>query len=249
MDSANATVDSGQPRPMSEPGRLIGMFWEPTAVFQDLAQRPRWWVPMLLVVAGSLIYTYAFSQIVGWRAFLEREFAQNERLQQMSAEMQRQIIQQQLGIVEVMSYVGALVGSVVVLVVVAALLLLVFKVAGGADLTFRHSFGITCYSWLPFVLYQALALVVMAFGRPEDFDLKNPLPFNPGWFLDPSASPAWLVALASSVDLFSLWALALLALGFSVATRKIKFGKAFTIVLLAWGIYVLLKTGWAALFG
>ena len=249
MDTSSEAAAAGTEGGMSELRRVFGIFWEPGAVFQDLAARPRWWVPMLLVIASAVVYTYAFSQIVGWRTFLEGEFARNERLQQLSAEMQRQIIQQQLGIVEVMAYVGAVAGSVIVLAAVAALLLMVFKIAGGADLTFRQSLAVTCYSWLPFALYYALALVVMAFGRPEDFDLKNPLPFNPGWFLDPASSSPWAVTLASSLDLFSLWVIALLALGYSTAARKVKFGKAFAVVLSVWAVYVLVKTGWTALFG
>ncbi len=247
MDESNGAREAAA-EGKSEPGRLFGIFWEPGAVYQDLARRPRWLTPFLLVIAASLIYTYAFAQIVGWREFLEREFARSESLQQMSAEMQRQIIRQQLGIVEVMAYVGAVAGTAVVLVAVAAMMLLMFRLAGAADAGFRQFFSITSYSWLPFVLYQGLSLIVMAYGRPEDFDLKNPLPFNPGWFLDPG-SPAWLVSLASSLDLFTFWVIGLLALGYSTAVRKVKFGTALALVAGTWAMYVLVKTGWAALFG
>ncbi len=248
MSTSNGVAEAEQPHAMSEWGRLFGIFWEPGAVFKDLAVRPRWLAPFALLIAMGLIYTYAFSQIVGWQAFLEREFARNPRLQQMSTEMQRQIIQQQKGIVEVMSYVGTLAGTAVALLAVAGVMLLAFRMAGSTETTFRQFFGATCYAWLPFALYQGLSLVVMTYGRPEDFDLKNPLPFNPGWFLD-TTSPAWLVSLASSLDLFSFWVIGLLALGYSTVAAKVKFGRAVAVVAGTWALFVLAKTGWAAIFG
>jgi hypothetical protein len=81
-----------------------------------------------------------------------------------------------------------------------------------------------------------------------DFNLTNPLPFNAGWFFDPVATPAWLVTLTTSLDLFTLWVIALVALGYSVAARKLSYGTAFSFVFGGWLLWVVLKTGSAALF-
>jgi hypothetical protein len=43
--------------------------------------------------------------------------------------------------------------------------------------------------------------------------------------------------------------MALLAIGISVAGRKVSVGKAFGAVFIPWLAFVLLKTGWVALFG
>jgi len=249
MSSPFPTFPGEQRPPMSEPGRLTGIFWEPKPVFEDLAARPRWWVPVLLITCLTLVFVFSFSRIVGWDTFLQQEVQNNSRLQQLSLQQQQQIVQQQSRVVGVVSYVGGAVGTVVSLLVVAGALLLMFRMAGATELSFRQAFSITSYSWLPFGLYQVLALVVLQFTRPTDFNLKNPLPFNAGWFLDPARTPAWLVSLGSSLDLFSFWVMALTALGFSVAARKIRYGKAFALVISVWVVYVALKTGWAALFG
>lgn len=250
MESADGSVSAPESGGMSEAGRIAGVFWEPKPVFEDLAARPRWWVPMILVVVFGLVYVAAFSQVVGWRTFMENEIANNSRLQELPAEQRQAIIEQQSKIAGVMGYAGAAVGGVVTLLLVAGVLLFGFKLAAGAvDLTFRQSLAIVCYGWLPFVLYQILALIALFYTNPADFDLRNPLPFNIGWFLDPSSASAGLVSAASSVDLFSFWVMALLALGFSVAVKKASYGKAFSIVLGAWFVWVLLKAGGAALTG
>ena len=121
--------------------------------------------------------------------------------------------------------------------------------AGESDVSFKQVFSVCSYSWLPLGLYQILTLVVLHFTNPADFNLKNPAPFNVGWFLDPSSTSAWAVSLGTSLDLFSFWVMALLALGLSVAARKIRYGKSFVLVISVWVVYVALKTGWSVLFG
>jgi hypothetical protein len=69
--------------------------------------------------------------------------------------------------------------------------------------------------------------------------------FNVGAYLDPE-SPAALRALGSSIDLFSLWIIVLLAIGVSSAARKMRFGKAFMAIALPWALWVCAKTGLAA---
>lgn len=234
---------------MTELGRLTGIFWDPKPVYQDLAARPRWWVPILLTTAAALAYVAAFSHRIGWEQFLEQELRSNPRLQQLSVEQQREILARQTKFVGVAGYAGAAVGTAVVCVVVAAVFLFVFRVFGGAELGFRHSLSITAYSFLPNALASALAIVVVTQTDPADFDLRNPLMLNAAWLVRSEGAPAWLRTLAASLDLFSIWTLLLLALGYSVAARKLRYSKSLALVLAVWGAYVALKTAWSALVG
>jgi hypothetical protein len=60
-----------------------------------------------------------------------------------------------------------------------------------------------------------------------------------------AAKPLW--ALLTSIDVFSLWMVFLLAVGFGVASRKTT-SSAIWGVGIAWAIVVLVKVGWAAIF-
>jgi hypothetical protein len=52
-------------------------------------------------------------------------------------------------------------------------------------------------------------------------------------------NPKWLMSLATSLDLFTIWALVLLAIGFSTAARKLSFSKALITIAIPWLIWVL----------
>jgi hypothetical protein len=70
---------------------------------------------------------------------------------------------------------------------------------------------------------------------------------NLGLLLEKSSAAKPLWALLSSIDLFSLWMVFLLAVGFGVASKKTT-GSAIWGVGIPWILIVLAKVGWAAIF-
>ena len=237
------------PAKMSEAGRLAGIFWEPKPVFEGLAVQPRFWVPLILLTILSLVYLTSFARLVGFESLTRRQLETNPRTAQLPAEQRERAIQQGTRIATPMAYVGGALGVTVSTLVVAGVLLGCMNLVGGAKLRFRQAFSITCYSFLPSGLATILALVVMLLKDPADFDLQSPLPLNVGAFLDRGAVGGFLHSVAGSLDLFSLWVILLLALGFSTAAKRMSYGKALALILLPWGIYVLLKSALAGLTG
>jgi hypothetical protein len=78
--------------------------------------------------------------------------------------------------------------------------------------------------------------------------LQNVVASNPGAFL-PEGSAKWLAALLGSIDLFAIWTLILLAIGFSATNpKKLSFGKAAALAGAGWLIFILLKVGFTAAF-
>lgn len=236
------------PRPLTEAQRLIGVFWEPKPVFQDLAAHPRWWTPLILMTALSLIYVVMFSRIVGWETFMRHQFETNERMQQMPQEQRERALEQSVKIAAGFGYAGAVLGVPVSLLLISAVLLGIFNGLAGAELRFRQAFSITTYASLPSALGAVLGMVVMRFKNPEDFDLQNPVPLNLGAYLDPTGTPKFLHSIAGSLDLLSIWVILLLALGFSTAARKVSYRRALILILIPWAAYVLIKAGWSAAF-
>ena len=117
-----------------------------------------------------------------------------------------------------------------------------------ADIGLNRMMGVVGYGFLPTSLSTLLALLVMYLKPPEDFDIRNPLAFNVGAFI-PSDSAQWMKGLASSIDVFSFWIMALMAVGVSAASRKMSFGKALAVIMLPWALYVLLKTSYLVMVG
>ena len=242
-DAAPATKE------MNEFQRLTGVFWEPRPVFENLAAHPRWWTPLLLLTALAVVFTTMLSNVVGFETIIRQQMESNTRLQQLPPEQVEKIIAQQTGVASKIGIAGSFLGVSLMTLAIAGILFGVFSLAGGATLKFKQAFSATCYSFLPTGLSTILALIVMYFKDPADFDVRSPLPLNAGAFLDASAVPKWLHSVAASIDVFSIWVMLLLALGFSAALGKMRFSRALILVLSSWIVWVLAKAGWATVFG
>ena len=243
-----------QPESMGEIGRLTGVIWEPKPVFEDLAERPRWWAPIILLTILSIVFVTAFSRRVGIDTFMQqqmdKQFQKNPQMAQLSAEQRERAVGVSMAITKYAMYGGAVVGITFSVLLTAAIMLGLLNLLGGAGLKFREVFSVTSYAFLPSAISTVLALVVMFLKNPEDFDLQHPLPTNLGAFLSTQTTPKWLLGLAGSIDLFTIWVMLLMALGFSVVAKRLSFAKSLTLVLIPWAVYVLIfKVALAGLQG
>jgi uncharacterized membrane protein len=86
---------------MSELALVTGVFFNSSKTFADLGRRPRWFVPLLLVVLATVAYLYAVSQHVGWERVVRRSMETNARVQSLSAEQREQAVEHKVGKVKV----------------------------------------------------------------------------------------------------------------------------------------------------
>jgi Yip1-like protein len=229
---------------MNEAARLAGVFFSPGKAFADIARRPRWWIPLILISILSTIYLTAFTQRVGWESVLRPAIESNQNMQNMTVQQREQLITTAAGFYKYVGY-GSVVFTLFYVFIVAVLLMFLFDTMMSAGIGLKRMMAIVAYGILPLVIQTALSMVVLFLKDPEEFNLQNPLMFNVGAFMSRD-SPAGLRALGSSIDLFTLWIIVLLAIGVSAAGRKIGFGKAFTGIVLPWALFVGLKTAAAA---
>src|SRR5690348_12904211 len=78
---------------MSELNRLAGTFFSPKAALTDVARRPRWWIPMIVIGVISTVLITAFGQHVGWERVIRKGVEQNPRYQDMTAAQRQQAIE------------------------------------------------------------------------------------------------------------------------------------------------------------
>jgi Yip1 domain len=246
------SVQTPEPSPagMGEFARITGVFFEPTKTFQDVAERPRWVVPMLLIIVVSIVYMALYTQHVGWERMMRHQLENNTRAAQMSNEQREQMIATQARFAPIIGYVGAVVGVPIYMLVSSAVLLAIVAGMMSAPVKFKQIFAVMSYAGLTGLVSAALAIVVMFLKNPDDFNLQNPLVFNPGAFMDPLTSSKFLYSLASSLDLFVFWNIFLIATGIKAAAgKRMSFGKALFAVMLPWGLFVLGKSAVAGMFG
>ena len=229
---------------MSEPARLAGVFFSPGKAFADIARRPRWWIPVILSAILSTIYLNAFTQLVGWESVIRPAIERNPNTQNMPAQQREQLIRTTAGLYKYLGY-GSILISLFSVFIIAVILMFLFDTMMSAGVGLKRMMAIVAYAFLPMMIYTALSMVVLYLKDPDEFNLQNPLMFNVGAYLSTDA-PAALRSLGSSIDLFSLWVVVLLAIGISAAAHKISFGKALAGVALPWALYVCLKVAASA---
>jgi hypothetical protein len=234
------------PQPqMSEAARIAGVFFSPGKAFADIARRPRWWIPVILIALIGTVYLNIFTQRVGWESVIRPAIERSAQTQNMTAQQREQVIATASRLYKYLGYGGSAVGTLFYVFIVAVLLMFLFDTMMSAGIGLKRMMGIVAYGFLPLLIQTLLSMVVLFLKDPEEFNLQNPLMFNVGAYLSPD-SPAALRAFGSSIDVFSLWIIVLLAIGVSTTARKMSFGKAFAGVALPWALWVCIKTAAAA---
>lgn len=141
-----------------------------------------------------------------------------------------------------------MVGSPLVVLVVNALFALLlwggFAFVLGGSTTYGEMFAVSIFASLPNALNSVIAIVTVFVSDPQSYNLNIPSPASLAYFLS-TDSAAWLLSLGKSLDVFSLWTLALAGFG-GALVAKVKPIRGIAMVFGVWILYVLVKTGIAA---
>jgi Yip1 domain len=220
--STTAPVTTQGAEPLSEPQRLINTFIAPTKTFADLTRKPSWWAPWLISAILSVLLGYMLGQKVGFDQLAENAVKMSPRdsarLDRASPEDRAQEMQMRTAMTKGIYYAFPVI-IVVSALIMAGVLLGTFNFGMGARIPFKTALAVVFYAFVPFaVLGNLIALAAIAAPgfAPEGFNPQNPTATNLAAFMDPSeASPA-VYALATGVDIFNVWTVVLLGIGFSV---------------------------------
>lgn len=223
---------------------IWGVLLAPEKTFGALAVRPHWLPALLLLVAAAL----ALSVIVTPR--LDMKQVIRDAIEDSGREVSAAQLEQQTEMAEKFKWVGAVSQVVLqpaVYMLMAAIFLVVFRLMG-SDIDFRHSLSVAVHGMMPFLLATVLAIPVVL-SRTE-LSMEE---VRSGGFLHsnlaafaPESAGKMLVAFLGSIDLFSIWAIALLAIGYRVV-GKVSKAAALGVVIALWAVVVAGKVGLAAL--
>ena len=232
----------------SFPERLLGIFISPAETLADVARKPGFLAPLIAVVIAAIAVTETMLWKIGMERIVRMSIEQSSRASSMSPDQMDQAVRQGAPIAAIFMHIAAVVSAPIFLLIVAGLGILIVNLIFGAQTKFKTVFSLACYANLVALLSSLMAAVVNLFGDPDHFNPQNPVPTNVGFFLNPLEVSKPLYALASSVDIFTIWLLILLAIGLSEGTeRKVKPLPIFLVYAVFWGIWILLKVGLAML--
>jgi hypothetical protein len=234
----------GSPEPPPEPGnRIIGTFVAPEETFRAIARRPTWLAPILLWTAMAIAATAIMTPRLDMEALVRKRMASSGR--ELSQDQMAQAVQRS----ESLKWVFA--GPAVLMPAVISLLLTLVFWAGyrafGSELGYKQAYAVTVHAFLPQVLGGLLLIpFLLRLDRIDDPQAAgNALKSNLGVLVDPVSHPV-LAAFLGSFDLFAIWTLVLLIIGYSIAARARKSRSAIFFISL-WALYILGKVGLTSL--
>jgi len=233
---------------MSAIARIFGVFFSPGRTFEDIVRRPSWLLPLALLTVLSMGVSFAINQRINWREFMSQQIEKNPQAAQLSAEQKEQRIEGGAKISPVFTYVFGTLGPILLVLIVGLLMWGAYSLLGGITTNFSTSMGITAHACLTGLISSPLFILILYLKPPGTVDLENPVAANLAAIL-PEDSAKWLVALCKSIDVFSIWTLILLSIGFAtVNPKKLKGAKPYTIAFTVWAVFVLCRVGWAFIF-
>ena len=240
------------PSPMAQPqaaisplGRIIGVLFSPKATFEDIARKPSWLLPVLLSTILGIAATVALNQRVDWRDYITQQIEKSPRAANMPAEQKEKQAEISAKVTVYIVYLVGVIGSVCFAFIVGAVMMLAYNLLAGAGASFSQSLGIAAHTLVVGLVSTPIFLLVL-FLRPKGtIDPENPVVTNLAALL-PEDSAKWLMTLCKSIDLFTIWTLVLLAIGFAaVNSKKLRGGKSYVIAFSVYGVLVVVKVLWA----
>jgi hypothetical protein len=243
MSTISTEIAMDEP-PKSFFERLVGVFVSPGATFADIARKPDFIVPLIVSILATMAVIETMLAKIGVERIVRQSLEQSGRASNMSPDQMQQAMEQGAKFTGIFMHLTGLLAAPIVLLVVAGVGLLIMNAIFGSQLKFKTAFCVTCYANMVSVLGAAIALVMILLADPEQFNAQNPMPTNPGFFFNPRETSKPLLSLLSSLDVFTIWFMALLGIGFSEAvSRKVKPATIFLCFAGLWAIWVLAKMG------
>jgi hypothetical protein len=248
MSTNPLAVPESQPTSQPETGalgRITGVIVNPKRTFAEIARRPTWVLPFVTLCVLSIIVSTLIAQKTDWRSFFERQMSKNSRFDQMPQDQKDRILENQVKYAPKFAFAFGVIFTAVFVLLMTLVYWGAFNLFYGAALSFKAALGIVSHAFVPLIISSLLAIIILVIKPRGDVDPEHFLASSLAAFL-PNDAPKWLEALGQSLELFWIWTMALVAIGFSAANRKkIKPAGAFLTVFGLWAVWVLGKVAWA----
>ena len=227
---------------------LIDMYFAPREAFARILQNPRMLIALVLYVAIVLGFTGIWLHKVDPTEFMKTQIEESGRADKMTAEQKQAVIETQSKMMPIFGWVLAPTFIAIMLLVVSGTLMFVFRFFYGGDVTFKQAISIAVWTFLAVgIVSTPVTLTVLALKGDWNIDPGQAVQANLGLLLDKSTAAKPLWALFTSIDVFVLWMVVLLAVGFGVAIKKPTSSTLWGVVI-PWLVIVAIKVGASALF-
>ena len=236
--------------------RLFGMLFSPGETFKDINRKPTWLVPILIAVAVGIIFGLFLNWKLdaGWTEFMRKTLTEQAQKSGGPPPTAAQI-QQATFFLKIYFVAVSILAPPIVYLIISGVFALGMMLMG-AQTTFKKILSVVAWTFCSVGIISVLVTIASLMLRDaESLNELNPQNLdtisasNLGVVLS-SDSAKWLRAIASSLDVFSFWMLALLSIGLAAIAgkRSIKTSSTATMVIGLWLAYVVVKAAMTAIF-
>lgn len=216
------------PKPKSFFSRLGGVYFSPRETFLEIGRSPAMLVPLIVLVLLSAFSAYWIMKRVDLQAATRGQLEQAVQDGKMTQEQ----MNQQLAIVSKIAPLSVVTGGIsgIVLCLIIAGFGKLFSLFAGAENRFKPLFAVTLYVMIAVsIVSTVLMILILQLKGPGNMqlaDVNSILASNLGALLEAilgvDVLPKFVFGLAKAVDIFAIWMIALLAIGFAAVSKKLK---------------------------
>ena len=252
-ESQSAAQPASASAGLSQWQRVGNIFSAPSKTFEDIKRgNASWWMPFIIIAIVAYILFAVVSLKIGMQQVVDNQMHLNPkaeaRLANASPEQRAMANKVSLYFTE-----GAFIANPALTIAMLSLGSLglwgTINFGFGGRAKYGSVLAVWFYASLPATIKSLLGMIVIFAGEaPESFNIKNFAPTNAGAFLNPADTNQVLYALASSLDVITIWTLVLLGMGTAIVAG-VKRGSGYIAVFGWWAIFVLIGLGIAAVTG
>jgi len=237
--------------------RLIGVYFSPGETFQEVGRAPRILTPILATIIIGALLGFLVINRVGVENLAGKQIEQAVQSGQLTQEQATQRLEAMKSGPVAIFIKGSIIltfafqGLIIALVFAGIFKLL--SMLMGVDNDFRPVLSVTLYALLAVSIISSLLFVILLYLKsPEEIDIQNLVGSNLRAILlavGLDNLPKFLLALARWIDLFAIWIIALLAIGYAAVSRRLKTSTAAMIIGGIYAVIALIGALWTSLRG
>lgn len=254
--AAHSTDVAPEVAPQNFFSRLVGVWFSPGETFKEIGRAPAVVIPIIAAIVLGLAIGFAMTQRLDIQQMFAKQFDQlvmDGRMTREQADQQARFAAS-FGKAQFMIF-GAL-GTLMVSLIVAGIFKLVSMMMG-AENKFSSLFAVTIYAYLAVGIVSSILFVTLLYLKdPSEITFNNLgtlVSSNLGSLLamamGENALPKFVMALAQRVDVFSIWIISLLSIGYAAVSHRMKTATAATWLIGLYVVFALIAATWASLFG
>jgi len=235
--------------------RLGGVYSSPREAFTEIGRAPRLVIPIialfLISVFGGLYLAQKIDTRAAMRAALEPAVRQGRITEE---QMNQQIAISATTAGSVLPLASGMSALIICLVVAGYGKL--FSMAAGAENSYKGLFTVSLYAMLAVSVVSVFLVVIIlqlkGEGPIEAADAGSIVASNLGSWIESAVGsdvlPKFIFNLAKAADIFNIWIIALLSIGFSAVSKKLKTSTAAAWLCGAYVIFYIINAAFRSVF-